>query len=810
MKMYFFFAVFFIAGPLLCFSLENGTIKGLVTDENKAPQLFATILLKNTSDSTLYKGEITNDRGEFSFENIKEGNYFLQIQLMGFEVFVQGPIKISESNQVFDIGKIMLKTSSKNLKEVNVVADKPFIERQVDKTVVNIENSIIQNGSSIMEVMEKLPGIIVDQNGRVSLKGKQGVIIMIDGKPTGQSGQDLANTLRSIPSSSIQKIEIITNPSAKYDASGNAGIINIIMKKNKREGFNGSVSAGYGQGRYSKYTVSTSLNYKNKWYNLFLNYSYSHRQGFNNLTIDRKFYSTGTMINRVFKTENYILFPTENHNPRLGADFYLSKKTTLSFLGSGSISEFKPTTVDHTNILDGDNVLVKSYDFENHSKDNWYNYGINMELKHQFDSTGQELTVDLDYGDYWNNTNQSFKTIYHDGTGSFLNEDILLNNQKSDLSLYSARLDYIKPLKKQMNFEAGLKSSFVSSDNNIGFYNRINDAEIFDSLRSSHFLYSENINAAYLNLKREYKKFTYQLGIRSEQTIAKGKQVLNEQTFNRNYLQVFPTAFFDFKLSEKHDFNLSLGRRIDRPAYEQMNPYKGLIDATTFSEGNPYLLPQLTYNTELTYSFNNTFFITANYSLTTDNITDVLIQDSKTQTTVQTITNIDKLNYYSLNLSYSKKLTSWWTTSTNVLSYFGVYTGNINRNHINQGAPSFYLNTSNSFFIMDGLSAEASFQYNYKNLYGITTMNTTYNFSAGIQKSILKKRATITINLSDIFWTAYPSGITEFDNVREDWTAKRDTRVFNVNFTYKFGSGKTARMRRKTGADDEKSRIQAN
>lgn len=791
---------------VVCCYAQAQTVKGVILDEQNNPQPFATVLLKNAADSVLSKGEISNEKGEFNFENVKNGNYFVEVQIVGLEKKYIPAISLTEENPNIELGTIVMKPGSKDLKEINVVADKPFIEQQVDKTVVNIENSIIQNGSSVMEVLEKLPGIMADQNGRISLKGKQGVIILIDGKATALSGQDLANTLKSMPSSSIQKIEIITNPSAKYDAAGNAGIINIIMKKNKREGFNGSVSVGYGQGRYSKYNGSLSLNYKTKACNLFFNYSYSNRLGFNNLTIDRKFYA-GDSTNTIFRTENYILFPSENHSPRIGADFYLSSKTTLSLLGSGGTTQFDPTTVDHTNILDGRENVIRSYDFENASNENWYNYAINAELKHQFDSIGQELVVDLDYANYWNNSDQFFKTTYHNNDGSFLSEDLLLNDQISKLYLYSAKADYSKPLKNQYHFDAGIKSSYVSSDNNTLFYNSIANVVAFDSARSSHFLYSENINAAYLNFKKDYKKFSYQLGLRSEQTIAKGKQVLNGRTFNRNYLQVFPTAFLDFKLTEKHNINLSLGRRIDRPAYEQMNPYKSLINATTFSEGNPYLLPQLTYNTELTYSYNSVFFASLTYSFTSDNITDVLIQDYETQTTVQTIANLDELHYYALNLTYSKKLTKWWNTNTSILSYYGIYTGSINSNHVNQGAPSFYLNTGNNFSIMDGLSFELNFQYNYKNIYGITTMNTTYNLSAGIQKSVLKKKGTITVNMSDILWAAYPSGVTEFDNVREDWTAKRDTRVLNVSFSYKFGNGKASRMRRNTGADDEKSRI---
>ncbi|MCE3278626.1 MAG: TonB-dependent receptor [Bacteroidetes bacterium] len=790
----------------LCSAIEGVTLKGHIVDPENNPQPFATVLLKSSIDSSLYKGEITNDKGQFLFENVKEGDYYLLINIVGFERKIVNSVHISFSNPIVDLGTIKMKAGAKELATVNIQADKPFIEQQTDKTVVNIENSIIQNGSSIMEVMEKLPGVMVDQNDKISLRGKQGVIIMIDGRPTGMAGQDLATMLKGIPSSNIQKIEIITNPSAKYDAAGNAGIINIIMKKNKREGYNGSVSAGFGQGRYSKYNGSLSLNYKNKNYNFFLNYSYSKRLGFNNLTIDRKFYNNDT-INTIYRTENYILYPTESHSPRVGIDFYLSPKTTLSLLGSGGTMKFRPEGTDHTNILDGNEQLIYSYDFESVSKDNWYNYSGNAELKHQFDSTGQEVIVNLDYANYWSNNSQSFLTTYHNADGSFMSQDDLLNEQKSDLSLYSLKADYSKPLKKDYSFDAGLKSSYVTSDNNIRFYSRFNNEETFDSARSSHFLYSENINAAYVNLKKNYKKFSYQLGLRSEQTIARGKQVMNSRTFNRSYIQLFPTAYIDYKISEKHNINVSLGRRIDRPAYEQMNPYRSLINATTFSEGNPYLLPQLTYNTELSYSYNNMFFANFTYSLTSDNITDVLIQDSETQTTTQTVVNLNKLNFYSLNLTFSKKLTKWWNTNTSLLTYYGEYSGVIKNNYINQGTPSIYLNTNNSFFIIDGLSAELGFRYSHKALNGITTELTTYNLSAGIQKTVLKKKGTITVNMTDILWSAYPRGVTEFDNVREDWVAKRDTRVLNVSFSYKFGKGKSAKMRKNTGADDEKGRI---
>jgi hypothetical protein len=780
-------------------------VKGKLTDTKGASLPFAAILLKNTTDSALYKGEITNENGDFNFENVKAGEYFLQVQLTEFSK-MNIPLSVNDNSGEIDLGTISVTESSQELKTVTIAAEKPFIERQVDKTVVNVENSIVHAGSSIMEVMEKLPGVIVDQDGNIKLKGKQGVIIMIDGKPSAMSGQDLANMLKGMPSSNIQKIEIITNPSAKYDAAGNAGIINIVMKRNRMEGFNGSASASYGQGRYAKYSGSLSLNYKKDWYSLFFNYSYSNRKGFNNLMLNRKFYE-GDTLNTVFDTDNYIIFPFETHAPRLGADLYLNKKTTLSLLGSGVVNSFNPSADNHTDILDGSGNRVSSYDFTNQSHDNWYNYSFNTQLKHTFDTTGQEISVDLDYARYWNTTDQLFTTTTKDANDSITATDYLIGEQDGNLDLYSVKADYSKPFGEKAKFEAGLKSSYVSSDKDMGFFNLLNDNVVFDSARSSHFLYAENINAAYLNFSKEFTKFSMQLGLRTEHTGAKGKQVLNSQTFTRNYLQVFPTVFLDYKLNEKHGINLSLGRRIDRPGYEQMNPFKRLIDATTYSEGNPYLLPQLTYNSELTYSYDNMLFVTAGYSLTTDNITDVLIQDAGTRTTVQTVVNLNEFNYYSLNVSFSKRLAKWWTTNTSVLTYYGIYTGTINSFNIDQGTPSVYISANNSFSIVDGLSAELSFNYNHKNLYGVTTMKTNYNLTAGIQKSILKKRGTVTVNMSDILWTAYPSGVTDFGNVNETWKSKRDTRVLNISLSYKFGHGKAAKMRKNTGADDEKSRI---
>jgi hypothetical protein len=794
---------------LFCFtqifaSAQNGQVTGKLLDDAGAPVPYASVLLKNFSDSVLYKGEITNESGEFKFQNLKAGTFYIHIQNGGYATYISEALVLSGEN-IKDVGSISLKSSAKDLKAVTVVAERPFIEREADKLVVNVENSIIQTGSSVLEVFEKLPGVMVDQDGNIRIRGKQGVIVVIDGKPSTLSGQDLVNMLRGMSSSNVQKIEIITNPSAKWDASGSSGILNIIMKKNKLNGYNGSVGVNYGQGRYPKYGANLSLNYKVDKINLFFNYSFSDRKGFNNLLINRKFFSEG-LLNETFLTNNYIQLEFLTHNPRIGFDYSLSQKTTVSFLASGLSNIFESETRNHTNILDPDDSVVSNLKFAQQSEFESKNYEINGQLNHNFDTLGQNLTVNLDFGSYKNNSVQNFSTLRTDFTNNTTDVIDLFSDQIGKLNLYSAKADYSKPLKNDFNLEAGVKSSLVKSDKDMKFFNLENNAELFDSARSSHFLYDENINAAYLSVKRKFNSLTVQVGLRAEQTIATGLQKLNNISFERDYFQVFPTVYLDYTTG-KHNVNLNLGRRINRPAYEQMNPFRRLIDFTTYSEGNPYLSPELTYVSELSYSYDNTYFVVLNYNRTTDNITDVLIQDAATRTTIQSVVNLYEVTYFGIDLTYSKRISKFWKTNLNFQGYDFNFSGTVNNFTIDQGEPTFAINCDNSLTIAQNLSAEVGMRFNYKNLYGVTLMRNSWNLSAGVKQFVFQKRGSITLNITDAFWKSYPKGLTQFGDVTEDWISIRDTRVVNLGVTYNFGKGKAGRMRRSTGADEEKQRI---
>ncbi|MBS1636140.1 MAG: TonB-dependent receptor [Bacteroidetes bacterium] len=786
---------------------KKGTIlKGSVTDETKAPVPFCMVILYTANDSALYKGEACDENGIFQISDVVPGKYYLVASMVGMGRAIKQDIILNEQNALCDLGDIVLAQPANMLSMVTVTADKPFIEKQVDKTVVNIENSIIQNSAPATDMLGKLPGVMIDRDGNVTLNGRRGVVILIDGKPTGLSGQNLYNYLKGLNTNAIQKVEIITNPSAKYDAAGNAGVINIVMKKNRRQGLNGTLTSNYSQGRYTNFGQGFGLAYKDRWYNIYANYTYDYRHTFTNLVLNRMFYQQG-ILNGVYKTDSYITDLANTHAPRLGADFNLSSKTSLSVLANGQFMQDNASAYDKTDNLDKQLMPVYHSIFENSNKFSHYNYSINGELRHQFDSLGQELKINLDYAHYYTGIDQQFATQYILPDATIVPGDRLNGNHHDKLFLYAVKGDYSKPLNQKATLDAGFKCSYITLSNNMRFFNPAYGTDYLDTLRSSLFDYNENINAAYLNLNKTWSKLTLQGGLRLEQTQASGYQKLSQEQFKRNYIQVFPTLYAEYKFNDKHVVNLNGGRRIDRPAYDQMNPYRKLINPTTYMQGNPLLLPQLGYNADLSYAYNNQWFLTLGASITKNNITEVLVQDAVTKTTHQTVINLDRFHYYSASVAYAKKITDWWTTNTSILGYYGIYRGAVNGTSLNKHMPSFYINTGNSFSLCEGLSLELGFNYSYKVFYGVTTIQPMNNLSFGIQKSVLKNNGTVTLNVSDIFWRSYARGATEFGSVSESWSAKRDTRLVNISFSYKFGKSQSTLINRATGSDDEKKRI---
>lgn len=770
-----------------------------------APLSDVVIQLMRSSDSTWIKTEISDQKGTFQFTGIESGQYFIYATLLGYTAYKGNIFVVSDHTS---LPLVKLESEVRQLGEIVVEYKKSFIERDRGKVTMNVESSINAEGSSAFELLEKAPGVTVNAADNISYKGHQGVIIQLDGKEIPMSTADLANYLRAIPSTAIDKIEFISNPSAKFDSEGNS-IINIRLKKDRRMGTNGSITDSYGQGVYHKINSGVMLNHRGKKTNLFGSYNFSNRKGFNSLVLDRDFYNADTLTGS-YVQDNYLIFPLRSHTARAGADFYIDKKNTLGLVFNGASTRYDPEGENVSDVFDHNNQKSSLFRTSNRSHDHWYNYSGNINYKHNFDTTGTELVTDIDYAYYGNNTEQNFTTRYFNLEGTeYLPAYLLDGDIDGALDIYSIKTDLVKTLRNGIRMESGVKASYVKADNNLAFYNLSGGLPVFDSTKSNHFIYRENINAVYTTFSKEIGKWNVQLGLRSEYTGIKGEQLVNDTRFDTSYIQLFPSGFLGYKFNDKHSLELSYSRRINRPNYDQLNPFKFFLDPSTYKEGNPYLKPQTTHAFELTHVFRQKFYTTLSWGRTINNLTEVLAPSAtQANTTVQTFVNLGYVDVYSLSLNVPLNLTSWWTMNSNLAGYYALYNGTVAGTTINNtGKPTFNLNMVNNFNLSNTLSAEISGNYQAREVYAYNDINPIWFVSAGIQKKFLNNRAILKFNVTDIGFTNKATANVSYNNYKEHFKVQRDTRVATLSFTYKFGNANAGSGNRREGsADDIKQR----
>jgi hypothetical protein len=801
---------------LLAFSAmaQYGKLKTAVINPQKGAIENVTAEVIRTTDSSVVKTAISDKSGNIELDNIRYGTYRLRLGGVNVETVYSDAFSFSDQNRETVLPVFTLNQKTTQLGAVTVSAKKPFIQKLSDRIVVNVENSIVSAGSSAMDVLERSPGVNIDQNDVISLRGRSGVIIMIDGKPSPMNGQDLANYLKGLPSSTIERIDIITNPSAKYDAAGNSGIIDIRMKKDQRFGTNGTFTAGYGQGIYPKANTGVTFNYRNKKLNMFGNYNYGYRQMLNHLILDRNFYSNGIYNGGDLK-DNYGKMTFPNHAARFGMDFFPGKKTIVGFVVNANFNHFKRTATNTSTVIDPQHQPSSTFESIGRNNDHGTNVVANVNFKHTFDSTGKELTADLDYGRYTSNSLSRNGTRYYRLDGSKLIPDYILDgDQHGILTFKTGKIDYVNPIGKSAKIEAGLKTSFVSSDNDAKFYDVSSGTPVNDVNKTNHFLYHENNQAAYINASRQFKKFDLQFGLRGEYTSLQTEQLKGNVKFDSSYFQLFPSAFFNYKLKENQTLGISVSRRIDRPGYFQLNPFLFLIDPTTYATGRPGLLPQLTWSYELSYTLKNLNF-TLGYSHTRDNqnIAIAKFRDvfptipSDENVTVQIPINLESSDYFGLTVSAPVRIKKWWNMINNGNIYYNHYNGSLGGTSLNNGQPALDLRTNNTFTFKKGWTAELNANYNSGGRSGFMVMDPQWGLAAGVQKTILKNKGTIKFNVTDIFWTNLPKAVVTYNNYVEKWHAYRDSRVANLTFTYRFGNNKVQQARRRsTGSEEERQR----
>lgn len=699
------------------------------------------------------------------------------------------------------------------LANVVVNSQKKAIERKADKTVINVDAFISSTGSNALEVLERSPGVQVDNNDAISLKGKQGVVIYIDDKPSYLSGADLANYLKSLPASALDKIEIMTTPPARYDAAGNAGVINIKTKKGKTKGFNGNFNASHRQGVYGDIRNSLNFNYRNKKFNFFTNASFSSGQNFSDLDIARRYRDDAGVQVSSFAQNTYNKRWYKSTAIKLGVDYTLSKRSTIGIVLSGMqrpSTEKRDNTGFFYNAANATDSIILADNFE---RKIFKNRSANLNYRLQIDSSGRELSMDADYIRYNMDADQLFKNSSFTSGNVQKYHDELTGMLPSFIDIYSYKADYTHPLKGNAKIETGIKSSYTTTDNDARYFITFNNITSPDYEKSNHFTYKENINAAYVNFSKDMKRFSLQAGLRAEQTISKGYQAGNVQkpdsAFKKNYTNLFPTVFASYKLDSNgnNSLNFSYSRRLDRPYYADLNPFISPLDKFTYYAGNPFLKPQFTHHFELTHTFKNNFNTTFFYDHVKDDMNETI--ELVGNTFISRTGNIGKKDILGFSIDGTIKVTKWY----NILPYVEythrrtqskIYTETID----NKGG-AWVFNCNNQFNLQKGWSAELFFFYRTKILDAQFRLGEMGLVNGGVKKKILKDKASVRIFVQDFFYSRINKGdINNLKGGEGNYHNMGDSRAIILGFAYSFSKGINAdRKERKNGADAETNRV---
>jgi len=748
----------------------------------------------------------TGQDGAAEFTNVKNNKYRLYISQVGYTNYFSPVFAIDSLHEQVDVPLISLYAQS--LKEVVVEGKTPMIQHYADKTVVNVDQSPLNAVGSIYDVIKRSPGIIIDPNENIIIHGKQNVMVMIDGRILPMSGNDLANYLKSIPSESVDKIEFITSPSAKYDANGTAGIINIVLKRNKAIGSNVALHAGYSQGIYPKSNDGFSISERTKDFNIFGSYNYSYRGTTNMISLKSNYYNNGQLEDASQQYET-LKVPFITNMARIGTDFFASKSTTIGFIADGGI----------TNVNSSEATTSYNYDSANHptgysntnstTPNKIYNYSGNLNLKHTFDSTGREVLINLDYADYNNKGYQHILTNYYntDNTVAAAPSN-LYGYLPGNLNIYSFKVDYDGELGKKGKLEAGVKSSYVTTNNSVMVYDGTTSAAPLDTTQSNHFIYSENINAAYVSYNRILRKADFEVGLRAEQTIANGNQVTTNQQFAHNFLQLFPTISMDDSIAKDHDLGIVATRRINRPTYDQLNPFRLYVNPTFYLQGNPYLIPQNAYSIQISDTYKEKYTLAFSYTHTINAITTVIFPlPGSNNIAEQTNENLNRFDTYMANFSAENPIGKWLNVIVGADAFVNHYIANLSSSPLNSQRFVWDINDNNTITLTKNLSLEIDgFYYSGYDL-GYLYLQGTFTMGAGIKMDVLNHKGTIKINANDIFWNDVTQGTTTFANFNQTIFVRRDTRFVGISFTYNFGNSQASRsLHSKGGAEEEKDR----
>ena len=759
------------------------SVTGSLMNESNASIPFANIAVYRQRDTSLVGGTASDEKGQFSIE-VRPGKYLFKFSFLSFETLTKANVLVTGAD--LDLGKITLKSEAREIDEVKIVADRSQMELKLDKRVFNIEQDLANAGSNAAEILDNIPSVQVDVEGNISLRGSENVRVLINGKPSTITGTSTADALRQFQGSMIEKVEVITNPSARYDAEGEVGIINIVLKKNRQSGINGGFEmvAGYPD----NYRLAFNLNYRTEKLNLFTSYGISYRDSPGEGSSYQEFKRSDSVLS-ILETESARQRQSFGQNVRLGTDIFLNKYNTVTISGLFNVSDQENSAILEYKDLNARKELTQQstrVDIEAETGQNVeasFNYTKTFEQKDRKWSTDFQWSEsdDLEESDIDENFQPS---------GDLVNQ--LTSNVEANRTVF-LQSDYVHPLKKDRVIEGGLRSTLRTIENVFSVEESKNGgAYSLDPRFNNDFRFDENIYAAYLQFGNEIKKFSYQLGLRAELSDITSDLKLTNETFKQDYFNWFPSAFFTYKFDKSRQFQLSYSRRINRPNYRYLLPFQTFSDNRNFWQGNPSLIPEYTDSYEfgyLRYFEKGSIFSSVYYRYRT-NVIDRIVQANPDGTTVRLPVNLSTENNVGVELNGSYRFSKKISLNANANFYRakreGEYEGIILENEV------FTMNgrANVKAEVVKGVDAQANFRYRAPQQTTQGSSKSVYSLDLSAGKDILKGKGTVVASVRDVFNTRRRRSITDTETIYNETDFQWRARQFLLTFSYRVNEKK--------------------
>ncbi|BDD04611.1 TonB-dependent receptor domain-containing protein [Aureibacter tunicatorum] len=799
----FFFVVFFLSHT--GYGQINYSVFGQVIDENKVPVSFANIAIYNTADSTFFSGVASDSEGVFELGNLKKGDFNLCVTAVGYEQVCK-PFIINGDVKRLDLSQIVVLESVKELESIEVVGQRQAIERKIDRLVFNVDNTILTSGEDGLEILSKTPGVMVDSEGNIKINGKGGVVVMINDKRSYLTDKELSDMLRTINAENISSIEVITNPSAKFDAEGSSGILNIVLKEMKEKGYNGSVYAGMNQGRYPGANAGANINFMSGKFSGFVQADFNFNEGYSSLKLDREF---GSDENReLLSQDTYMHYRSNSPSLRASLDYSLDEKNTFGIMFNGYTRNNRLSIENETNIADHNQEPVSRIWSDAYGKDRFDMYSFNLNYIHRFDTLGQKITSDIDYSKFDNVEDILNRSQVLDLEND--NEiEQSISSQPYIVDIFTAKVDYEKPI-GNFKLETGLKFSHSLVKNDARFDSLKNGEWVLDKYRTNDFTYEETIPAGYANFSGPISdKLSFQAGLRVEHTITNGRSRQESDLVDRKYTSFFPSAFIKHDVHEDHSLSYSYSRRVRRPTFGQLNPFFFYVDPFLAIQGNPYLLPEFSNNVQVDYIFKQKYALSLSYHHATDVLGQLMIQDDESRMMIQTNDNLDLKQNFSINLNVPVTVAKWWEMNNTVSMFGNRFKTDNEYTSFDEMQVSVYVQNMNTFLISKTLKGEFTGWYVSPSIDAGMRIEHIYAFSVGLEKSFFKEQLSLNVKARDVFRTQQFEFSSIQDNVVTTGRQTYDSNRYQITLRYKFKKGSNVNTRsRSEGNKEERNRVE--